>query len=183
MHSFLQTSSSINVSLKDLRLHLPNNFGYKTTRPLHGGDTHHPHSGDNDEDDIIGIQDVVPDRRNFLRNTAASVAATAGMVINTQISYAAATVTALRVPPTTKDIEWPLGKIAFSLIPLAGTSSRRATLEECVVPDTIWTHDQLQVYNHNCLEMCVFYWVVYLCGLELGFNPKSDETDMMMYGL
>jgi len=36
-----------------------------------------------------------------------------------------------------------LGNIAFSLLPLAGTSTRRATVEECIIEDTIWTHDQI----------------------------------------
>lgn len=45
---------------------------------------------------------------------------------------------------------WPLGKVAFSLLPLAGTYSRRATVEEEVVKDCIWTHDQIQgVVNVN----------------------------------
>eukprot|EP00980_Cylindrotheca_fusiformis_P001464 scaffold345_cov134-Cylindrotheca_fusiformis.AAC.75 len=53
-------------------------------------------------------------------------------------------------PPFTADVSWPLGKVAFSLLPLAGTSSRRATVEECVIPETIWTHDQIQgVVNVN----------------------------------
>lgn len=53
-------------------------------------------------------------------------------------------------PAFTKEVSWPLGKVAFSLLPLAGTSTRRATVEECVVKDTIWTHDQLQgVVNVN----------------------------------
>jgi len=53
-------------------------------------------------------------------------------------------------PPTTGDVTWPLGKIAFSLLPLAGTYTRRATVEQCLVEDTIWTHDQIQgVVNVN----------------------------------
>ena len=53
-------------------------------------------------------------------------------------------------PAFTKDVSWPLGKIAFSLLPLAGTSSRRATVEDCLIPDTMWTHDQIQgVVNVN----------------------------------
>jgi hypothetical protein len=47
-------------------------------------------------------------------------------------------------------LTWPIGKVAFSLLPLAGTSSRRATVEATVVPDTIWTHDQIQgIVNVN----------------------------------
>jgi hypothetical protein len=45
---------------------------------------------------------------------------------------------------------WPLGKVAFSLLPLAGTSTRRATIETTIIKDTIWTHDQIQgVVNVN----------------------------------
>jgi hypothetical protein len=44
---------------------------------------------------------------------------------------------------------WPLGKVAFSLLPLAG-GNRRATVVEEVVPNTIWTFDQLQgIVNVN----------------------------------
>jgi hypothetical protein len=53
-------------------------------------------------------------------------------------------------PPFTKEEYWPLGKVAFSLLPLAGTSTSRATEEECIVPNTIWTHDQIQgIVNVN----------------------------------
>ena len=45
---------------------------------------------------------------------------------------------------------WPLGKVAFSLLPLAGTSTRRATVETTIIKDTMWTHDQIQgVVNVN----------------------------------
>ena len=53
-------------------------------------------------------------------------------------------------PAFTSDLSWPLGKVAFSLLPLAGTYSRRATVEETIVKDLIWTHDQIQgVVNVN----------------------------------
>jgi Domain of unknown function (DUF4336) len=53
-------------------------------------------------------------------------------------------------PPLTSELSWPIGKVAFSLLPLAGTSTRRATVETDVVPDTIWTHDQIQgIVNVN----------------------------------
>jgi hypothetical protein len=35
----------------------------------------------------------------------------------------------LSVPAQTKATTWPLGKVAFSLLPLAGSYSRRATGE------------------------------------------------------
>jgi hypothetical protein len=53
-------------------------------------------------------------------------------------------------PPFPKEQYWPLGKVAFLLLPLAGTSTIRATVEECIVPDAIWTHDQIQgIVNVN----------------------------------
>ena len=53
-------------------------------------------------------------------------------------------------PTDSASMSWPLGKVAFSLLPLAGTSTRRATIQTTVVEDTIWTHDQIQgVVNVN----------------------------------
>jgi hypothetical protein len=53
-------------------------------------------------------------------------------------------------PPADPALYWPTGKVAFSLLPLAGTSSRRATIQETVVKDYIWTHDQIQgIVNVN----------------------------------
>jgi Domain of unknown function (DUF4336) len=53
-------------------------------------------------------------------------------------------------PRMTSELSWPIGKVAFSLLPLAGTSTRRATVETTIVPDTIWTHDQIQgIVNVN----------------------------------
>ena len=44
---------------------------------------------------------------------------------------------------------WPLGRVAFSLLPLAG-SDRRKTIPEEVVPGRVWTFDQIQgVLNVN----------------------------------
>lgn len=57
---------------------------------------------------------------------------------------------AAAVPSLTREFSWPLGKVAFSLLPLAGTSTRRATVEEIIVDGHIWTHDQLQgIVNVN----------------------------------
>lgn len=56
----------------------------------------------------------------------------------------------VQTPPFTEDLSWPLGKVAFSLLPLAGTSTRRATVQQEIVPDAIWTFDQLQgIVNVN----------------------------------
>jgi len=53
-------------------------------------------------------------------------------------------------PADSASMYWPLGKVAFSLLPLAGTSTRRATLETNIIENTIWTHDQIQgIVNVN----------------------------------
>jgi len=53
-------------------------------------------------------------------------------------------------PADSSSMSWPLGKVAFSLLPLAGTSTRRATVETTIIEDTMWTHDQIQgVVNVN----------------------------------
>lgn len=53
-------------------------------------------------------------------------------------------------PADSASMSWPLGKVAFSLLPLAGTSTRRATVETTIIKDTMWTHDQVQgVVNVN----------------------------------
>lgn len=89
-------------------------------------------------------------RRTFLTKIA-TCAPLVSMSYSPENAFAQeATFEAIKTPLMSKELSWPLGKIAFSLLPLAGTSSRRATVEECLVPDTIWTHDQIQgVVNVN----------------------------------
>jgi hypothetical protein len=69
------------------------------------------------------------------------------------VARAAATAEAtipISTPPYSNQLSWPIGKVAFSLLPLAGTGTRRATIEETIVPGQIWTHDQIQgVVNVN----------------------------------
>ncbi len=49
-----------------------------------------------------------------------------------------------------RETYWPLGKVAFSLLPLSGTYTRRATVIEEVAGGSIWTCDQIQgVVNVN----------------------------------
>ena len=96
-------------------------------------------------------------RRGFLAQVTSAAATAATSTLLPQ-SAAAATGTPAAVSASTKiarpaspaDMDWPLGKVAFSLIPLAGTSTRRATVMEEVVPGQIWTMDQLQgIVNVN----------------------------------
>ncbi len=91
-------------------------------------------------------QASVPTRRNFLSNFAAVSTAIAASTIPLPpcaLAAADSASAAIASPAFSNDLNWPLGKIAFSLLPLAGTSTRRATVEECIVKDTIWTHDQI----------------------------------------
>ena len=95
-------------------------------------------------------------RRSFIASTAATILSTVSSVALTNnnpalAATAASTTTAdIITPAFSKEVSWPLGKVAFSLLPLAATSTRRATVEECLVEDMIWTHDQIQgVVNVN----------------------------------
>lgn len=125
----------------------------RSNLPLEGSDL----GGDYDEESAQdGLATSDSNRRRLLEGTAAAATglALAGITPGLSPSPALATTTAssysVPTPPFTKDLSWPLGKVAFSLLPLAGTSTRRATVEECIVKDTMWTHDQLQgVVNVN----------------------------------
>ena len=88
------------------------------------------------------------DRRNVLHQLAVGFSAT--WLQSAPAGADSTTTPVVPTPPMTSDVSWPLGKVAFSLLPLAGTSSRRATVEQCIIPDTMWTHDQIQgVVNVN----------------------------------
>jgi len=112
-----------------------------------------------DLQDETAEEDSSESRRGFMSDIAKRSSAILGAASSLQIALAlpsnaiaatSASSVAITSPEFNKDFTWPLGKIAFSLLPLAGTSSRRATVEECIVPDTIWTHDQIQgVVNVN----------------------------------
>lgn len=51
--------------------------------------------------------------------------------------------------PPRRDLEWPLNRIAFSLLPLAGAERRKTAMRE-IKPGQLWTFDQIQgVLNVN----------------------------------
>lgn len=88
-------------------------------------------------------------RRSLLSTVTASIFV-ASLMPELSLADAGVSAKAITTPAFSKDLYWPVGKIAFSLLPLAGTSTRRATVEEEVVPNTIWTHDQIQgIVNVN----------------------------------
>jgi hypothetical protein len=73
------------------------------------------------------------------------------VALTTTATPLASSATPLLVPTPKIDpnLNWPLGKVAFSLLPLAG-GVRRATVQETVVHGKIWTHDQIQgIVNVN----------------------------------
>ncbi|CAB9515939.1 expressed unknown protein [Seminavis robusta] len=81
---------------------------------------------------------------------ATSFIAGKSIVSSSAVAVAAASPSFLvPTPAFSSDQYWPLGKIAFSLLPLAG-GTRRATVEQCIVPNTMWTFDQIQgIVNVN----------------------------------
>lgn len=109
----------------------------------------HRISATTNQDELHDDDVIIPNHRRSLFRYTLTAAST--MVLPTSASALAEATTTLIVPtpPVTRDLSWPLGKVAFSLLPLAG-GSRRATVEECIVPGKVWTHDQIQgVVNVN----------------------------------
>ena len=88
-------------------------------------------------------------RRSFLSQMTSTVVST---VFTSSASAASDSPMSLSLPAleTSSEVTWPLGKVAFSLLPLSGTYNRRATIQETIIPDLMWTHDQVQgVVNVN----------------------------------
>ena len=121
---------------------------------------HHHHDGDSaitslnryqEEDDDKNVNDS--SRRILMQQTILATS-TSLLVPNSPAlattTSAAETPFVVPSPPSSRLTNWPLGKVAFSLLPLAGTSTRRATVQETIIPDTMWTHDQIQgIVNVN----------------------------------
>lgn len=85
----------------------------------------------------------------------------------------------IRLPEFDPRYIWDLSKVAFSLLPLY-PSNRRKTLQEEVVPNTIWTLDQLQgIINVNVPVRAV---VVRLKrGGLLVYNPVAPTQECVEY--
>lgn len=69
------------------------------------------------------------------------------------------------VPKADDKLQFGLGKIAFSLLPLSPESSgRRKTIKKEIVKDTIWTLDQIQgIINVNGMhEINLDYSATYI---------------------
>lgn len=168
-HSRLVLSSSLNnnndgidndAAYKNLRLHNRSNHNLRGVYSSGGGKEDYLRAANN----LHGGQPSRRDAIESLISIAATVATTAigspttalaaptssSELILSSASAAATTVGGLPIPPQTRSTTWPLGKVAFSLLPLAGSYTRRATVMEEVVKDTIWTMDQIQgVVNVN----------------------------------
>lgn len=114
---------------------------------------------DVDDNDAVPVSSLTGslNRRKLLQSSMATTmsATTLGvpLFMSSSPAHAASvqrTPQKFPTPPYDRDLYWPTGKVAFSLLPLAGTNSRRATVQEEVVKDSIWTHDQIQgVVNVN----------------------------------
>eukprot|EP00986_Skeletonema_menzelii_P009569 scaffold4383_cov145-Skeletonema_menzelii.AAC.8 len=95
-----------------------------------------------------------PSRRDAIESllSIATAITTATTALSSPTAALAATTAAavVPIPPQSRATTWPLGKVAFSLLPLAGSYTRRATIMEEIIPNTIWTMDQVQgVVNVN----------------------------------
>jgi Domain of unknown function (DUF4336) len=117
--------------------------------------THRPRP--NEDDDWTNMDNRnLWNRRKLIQQTTTMIASSLLLPQLPAAAAAAASTTStssslvVPSPPSSPSTSWPLGKVAFSLLPLAGTSTRRATVEETIIPDTMWTHDQIQgIVNVN----------------------------------
>lgn len=146
------TTSTVNSFVGDIRVSR-NASLLKLLRKSNILDNDGNDEGTNDDNAMLS---AASNRRNFFTKSMSIVStamAGAGLFPGPQQQAFAAVGAAapvIETPSFTKEVTWPIGKVAFSLLPLAGTSTRRATVEECIIPDTMWTHDQIQgVVNVN----------------------------------
>ena len=100
------------------------------------------------------LREEASTRRNALRQImtllTTSSCCTTAVTSSPYIASAASSIPSSMVPQNVRATSWPIGKVAFSLLPLAGTYTRRATVKEILVEDSIWTFDQIQgVVNVN----------------------------------
>lgn len=124
--------------------------------------------------------------RRLLLSTAVaaspSAAAAAPSTATTSSVVPAATASA-PVAASARETYWPLGKVAFSLLPLSGTYTRRATVMEEVVPGAVWTLDQIQgVVNVNVPVRMVVIKLSSASGGGLWIhNPLAPTPQLLSY--
>ncbi|KAL3909901.1 MAG: hypothetical protein SGILL_007905, partial [Bacillariaceae sp.] len=108
-------------------------------------------SAQDDDNDLPSSKNGIAwSRRNVLQQVASVTTAAVSLAPSLASATTASAPLVVPSPPQTAANSWPLGKVAFSLLPLAGTSTRRATVEDEIIPDTMWTHDQIQgIVNVN----------------------------------
>jgi len=149
-HGFVPSASSLSACTKNIGSRSLHSYTHTTSSTRMANQMSEDSSGDD-----IRIYDDGEEpksgRRDFINKIGSLTAATAAQsVLGPSIASAAGNTAAIVTPKYATDVSWPLGKVAFSLLPLAGTSTRRATTQETLVPNQIWTHDQLQgVVNVN----------------------------------
>lgn len=134
----------------------PINISWSSSSSKKASSNRHCHLLLSSKDDS---QQDIPNRRTFFETVTQTVASSSlisslgrpkAVFAAAAADQATGTSDVVFMPKFSNELSWPLGKVAFSLLPLAGTSTRRATVEECIVPNTIWTHDQIQgVVNVN----------------------------------
>ncbi len=89
-------------------------------------------------------------RRDWLKNCASLCCGTLTIPQLTSASINSAAGPLLPTPKPNAALDWPLGKVAFSLLPLTSTSTPRSTLLTTIVPDQLYTLEQLQgIVNVN----------------------------------
>lgn len=107
----------------------------------------------------------------FRRSTADRI------LVKVHASSREAAPTSISLPENSPDYEWKLGKVAFSLLPLAPGDRRRTLIEE-IVKGEIWTLDQIQgIINVNVPVRAV---IIKLSGGGLFvYNPVAPTKECL----
>ncbi|KAL9178424.1 hypothetical protein ACHAXT_003754 [Thalassiosira profunda] len=127
-----------------------------------------------------------PTRRAALRQLLAGTLASNTLPLLPSAASAVVDASVVPAPPSLRATTWPLGKVAFSLLPLAGTYTRRATVMETLVDDGtngIWTFDQIQgVVNVNVPVRMVVVKLSAAAGGGLWIhNPLAPTPQLISY--
>lgn len=155
------------------------------------------HENEKDDDDVNPFNDnnnngnnIEATRRIALQQL---LAASTSLAFAPGAATAAPVAVAVAVIPTPAQVRattWPLGKVAFSLLPLAGSYTRRATVMETPPADDkgrevggIWTFDQVQgVVNVNVPVRMVVIKLSAAAGGGLWIhNPLAPTPQLISY--
>lgn len=159
---------------------IQNSLSTKNTHSLVSKNT-----ADNNPEKIFTGNNISGNRRKLFHcatNTVAAAISALAILPQAASSEPSSSTLLVPTPSFSRETYWPLGKIAFSLLPLAG-GQRRATVKQCVVPETMWTYDQIQgILNVNVPVRQTVIRLSEECGGGLWVhNPVAPTPELLKY--